>query len=302
MKPEYIIDRNRLKASAAFWRNGAILLLVMFALYMVSGGKNSVAGQDYIAKLSIEGEIMEDQRREKVIENLTENSKVKAVIVQIDSPGGSAFGGESLYNALKKLSDKKPIVSVITGMATSGGYMAAISGEYIVAGKTSLTGSIGALMLTGEISELAKKLGVNFIVAKSGDLKAEPLFTHPLTPQAKQSMQEIVDDTAQVFMQMVGASRKMSLAQVKLLADGRVYTGNQAIKVGLIDEIGGQQEAVNWLVEKKGLSKDLEVKEVVVDSHQSPFERFFIPLRKANEAMATFASYIKILHNGLVLK
>lgn len=302
---DYLLDRLQLKSKISFWRNVTIAVIMVAIMIIVTNNNNNKATAlqtNHIARIDISGEIVEDANREKVLKTIAENDKIKAVIMHLDTPGGTAYGGESLYYSIKKISAKKPVVAVIGTMAASAGYMTAVSADAIFARNTSLTGSIGALIMTAEFSELAKKLGVGFIVVQSGDLKAEPLFTHPLTDKAKAAATDLIMNTYNIFVDLVSIGRNLKKEDVIKLADGRLYTGQQAYENKLVDAIGGEQEAIEWLIANKKIDKSLQVKDVELYEPEDLIGRFSSPLRKFSESAASITALIKPLQYGTILK
>lgn len=268
ISPEYIIERKRNKSLLSKWKFVALILFV--ALIIVAGDMlpenpvvkpSAVTGHDYIASIEIDDVIFEDQERYRKLHELADDKKVKAVIVHINSPGGSVVGSEMLHNAFIKISAKKPIVSVLGSVAASGGYMAAVGTEQIFAHNGTVTGSIGVIFQTAEVTELAEKLGVKFHNFKSSELKAAPNPTEKLTPEVTQAVMENIYDIYDFFVELVAKRRGLKVEQAKQIADGRIYSGRQALQIGLVDAIGGEDEAVKWLQEKKQIDKNLKVKE-----------------------------------------
>jgi protease-4 len=184
------------------------------------------------------------------------------MIISIDSPGGSVAGGEALHDAIARVAAKKPVVAVMGGVAASAGYMIAVPAARIFASEATLTGSIGVLLETGDISGLLGKLGVTADSIVSGPLKDQPSYTKPLSPEGRQVLQSLVMDMYDQFVGMVATGRHMDPAKVRALADGRAYTGRQALNLGLIDEIGGERAAREWLAKEKGVSDSLPVEDL----------------------------------------
>ncbi len=210
----------------------------------------------------MKGIITEDRKTTEAIDKLAEDEAVKAVILSVDSPGGSVAGGESLHAAIKRVADKKPVVTVMGGLAASAGYMISAPTTRIFARESTLTGSIGVLLQTGEVSGLLSKIGITAQAIKSGPLKDEPNFTEPLTPAAKVMLQGLINDMYDQFVGIVATGRHMDAARVRELADGRPYTGRQALALGLVDAIGGEREARAWLGSEKGVAASLPVDDV----------------------------------------
>ena len=256
---DYLIDRNRLKRRIALWRILAIVVAV--ALVVVGVGRfGGFTPRSHIALLEVENIIVDDLDRVQALEDAVDDSNVKALIVYVDSPGGTVVGGENLYQALRAFAAKKPLVTVMGGLATSAGYMIAVPANRIFAREGTITGSIGVLFQTAEISDLLGKIGVNVEAIKSAPLKAEPSPFSKMTPEVRRATQTLVNDMFDMFVDMVADNRKLSREQVRALADGRVFTGRMAVRNGLIDAIGGEKEAIAWLAENKGIDASLPVR------------------------------------------
>ncbi len=252
-----------LKDKVHKWKNISVLLAIISFLLLVKvliGGSFSqkIEAGNYIAEIEIEGTIFHDDYRDKALKKLSEDSSVKAVIVKINSPGGGIVASESIYMHLRKIVAKKPVVVVMQSVAASGGYMAAIASDHIIAHNGTLTGSIGVLMQSANIIGLGEKLGINFETYKSAPLKATPSPFERSSDYVKQVVQSSVEDSAQFFFEIVKERRsgKIKKSNYSKLFDGRVFTGRQALKVGLIDEIGDLDSALNHLKEKHKIDTD----------------------------------------------
>jgi protease-4 len=265
MTADQIVDRRRLRRKLSFWRVVAFLavVIVLIAAAMFASGREVFPGlaEAQIARVTVNGFITEDRARTRLLEKLAENDSVKAVIVSIDSTGGATAGGEGLYEALLKLSTAKPTVATVGTFGASAAYMAAIATDHIVARRTSITGSIGVLFQYPEISELLDKLGVQVEEIKSAPLKAAPSPFRPATPAARAIVAGIVRDSFNWFVDIVAERRELERSDALVLADGRIYTGQQALAANLIDEIGGEDAAVAWLAAEKGIDADLPVRD-----------------------------------------
>ncbi len=188
---------------------------------------------------------------------------IKAVIININSPGGSIVGSEILYNNIKEISESKPVIAVLQSVAASGGYMSAIAADYIIAHNGTLTGSIGVIIQSTEITDMANKLGVTFNNYKSSHLKGTPSPFEKTDPLIDQVVNESVKDSYKFFVDLVKDARKDKIKQVNLskVTDGRIFTGRQALELGLVDEIGSKKEAINHL-ETEYQIKNLDVKHI----------------------------------------
>ncbi len=261
LETDLLLDRRRLKRRLVFWRVFAVLALVVAVLAGLRGAGLTPSGA-HIERVTVSGLITEDRKLVDAIDALADDSRVKAVIVSIDSPGGSVAGGETLHGAFARIAAKKPVVVTMGGLAASAGYMIAVPASRIFAREGTLTGSIGVLLETGEASGLLAKIGINAEVVRSGPLKDEPSFVRPLSPEGKDVLQGLVNDMYDQFVGMVAQGRHMDPAKVRSLADGRAYTGRQALNLGLVDAIGGEREAKDWLVSAKGVSPGLPVQDL----------------------------------------
>jgi protease-4 len=259
-----IVDRRRMRRKLTFWRIFAVALaalaIVGTAWALRSPGGFRAGGGPYIARITIEGLIRSDRDRVEALERLGRSSSARAVIVHINSPGGTTGGSEELHNALKELKEKKPMVVVVDGLAASGGYIAAIASDHIVAQSSSLVGSIGVLFQYPNLSELMKTVGVKMEEIKSSPLKAAPNPFEPATPEARAAVESIVKDSYDWFRGLVSDSRKLDGEALTRVADGRVFTGRQAIDLKLIDELGDEKKAVAWLAKEKQIDPKTRIR------------------------------------------
>ena len=260
---DLIVDRRRMRRKLTFWRVFSVLVLigaVVAVAASVRRGNVLTAGGDYIARVKITGLIRNDQDRVDSLERLAKSS-AKAVIVRIDSPGGTTAGSEQLHNVLRRVADKKPLVVVIDGLAASGGYIAAMSADHIIAQGTSLVGSIGVLFQYPNVGDLMRTLGVKVEEIKSSPLKAAPNGFEPTSPEARAALESIVKDSYNWFRAMVRERRNMDEATLERVTDGRVFTGRQAIELKLVDRLGNEQNAIEWLTREKGVAADTPVRD-----------------------------------------
>jgi protease-4 len=261
LETDLLLDRRRLKRRLLFWRSFAVLAVVA-AVLVGMRGEGVPFGRAHIERLTVSGIITDDRKLVEAVTKLADNDSVKALIVTINSPGGSVAGGEGLHDAIARVAQTKPVVAVMGGTAASAGYMIAVPAARIFAREGTLTGSIGVLLETGEVSGLLKTLGIGAEAITSGPLKDQPSLTRPLTPEGRDVLHGLVMDMYEQFVGMVAAGRHMDAARVRELADGRAYTGRQALRLGLVDAIGGEHDARTWLAQAKGVSADLPVDDV----------------------------------------
>ena len=264
LEADYVVDRRRLKRRLLFWRVLAIATLAVVVITSITSSNNFSVG-DHIARLNVTGIIVDDIDREYALKKLKDDEEVLALIVRIDSPGGTVVGGESLYHQLRDLGQEKPVVAVMGSTATSAGYMIALGADHLIAREGSLTGSIGVLLQTADITGLLEKIGVKPEIIKSGPLKAQPNPLEKTTQAAREAIKAVVMDIYAMFVDMVAERRKMSPEAVRALADGRVYSGRQALANGLIDAIGSEDEAIDWLRETAKIPQGLSVQNVTIE-------------------------------------
>jgi len=260
---DVIVDRRRIRRKLTFWRVAAAVVAIAAIVAVgaiATGGRGSLTSGGSIARVNIEGLIRSDQERVEALERL-EKSQAEAVIVHINSPGGTTAGSEQLYDALVRLKAKKPLVVVVEGLAASGGYIAAISADHIIAQQSSLVGSIGVLFQFPNFTELLKTVGVKVEEVKSSPLKAAPNGFEPTSPEARAALDALVKDSYAWFRGLVKERRGMDDALLEKVADGRVFTGRQAVDLKLIDQLGDEKAAVAWLVAEKKIKSDLPVRD-----------------------------------------
>ena len=257
---DLVVDRQRLKRRLNFWRVLAVLAVVV-ALIVAGRPTGGVTFGKHIERYRIAGligagtDIVEDLRK------LGDDDSVAAVLLHLDTPGGAVSGGEGINAAVRALAAKKPVVTVMEGTAASAGYMIAVATPHIVARESTITGSIGVIMEAANFGGLLDKIGVSDEALVSGPLKGQPSLTKPLSPEGRVVLQAMVGDLYDQFVGLVAAGRHLDPAHVREMADGRAYTGRQAKALGLVDEIGGDDEAQRWLEAQKLVSPGLKVTE-----------------------------------------
>ena len=258
-----IVDRRRMRRKLTFWRAAALLIalvaLVGLAAVLVPGTRLLPDG-DYIARITVQGLIRGNQNRVEALERLTK-SRARAVIVHINSPGGTTAGSEELYDSLRALQAKKPMVVVVDGLAASGAYIAALSSDHIIAQDVSLVGSIGVLFQYPNFTDVLKTVGIKVEEIKSSPLKAAPNGFEPTSPEARAAINAVVVDSYAWFKGLVKDRRRMSDAQLTAVADGRVFTGRQSVGLRLVDGLGNEKTALAWLEKEKNVPASTPVRD-----------------------------------------
>lgn len=284
-----ITAERKNRSALSFWRVVAILaLMVGFVSLYIANSKNDggiVRFSDHVARVYITGLITGDRHTVKLLKKLKKSDRVKAVIIRINSPGGTTVGSEALYDAIREIGKNKPVVAVMDSVAASGGYIIALGSDHIVARGNSITGSIGVIFQWPEVAGLMDKIGIKMNTIKSGPQKAEPDIYQPLREDVRKVLEESVTDSFNWFVSLVAERRKLDRDIVMKLADGRVYTGRQALKNALIDEIGGETRALAWLKKTKKVDKSLKVQTWTITK---PTQKIGITLAAIRTGLRTF--------------
>jgi protease IV len=261
---DYLAERHILRRKLSYWRIVAVAAVILAAAaagLRLLGPDGSVGFAPHIARLAIEGLITGDRETLKLIQRIEESKAAEGVLISIDSPGGTTSGAERLYAAIRRLSAKKPTVAVVGSMAASGGYIAALGSDRIVALGNALVGSIGVLVQYPNFAKLLDTVGVKMEDVKSSPLKASPNGFEPTSPEARAALAELVGDSFTWFKALVKERRKLTSEQLEAVADGRVFTGRQAMELHLVDGLGGEREAIEWLEQEKNVPKGVPVRD-----------------------------------------
>lgn len=261
LETEIILDRRQLRRRLSLWRGVAITALV-FALggYLLSSDETSgVLAQKHIARVNISGTITEDRPQLEMLRKVRDAENVQGVIVFVNSPGGTTTGGEAIYEELRLIAAKKPVVGQFGTVAASAGYIVGLGTDHIVSRGNTITGSVGVIMQWPEVSEMLGKIGVKMNEVKSGSLKASPSPFAPADAPSLAVAKDMIDESYRWFSGLVETRRGIKLTEVPGLDQGRIFSGREALKHKLVDEIGGEAEAKRWLEEKRNVAKDLKV-------------------------------------------
>ncbi len=247
----------------SFWRAAAVLAGVLaigvLGLLGSGGADGTLFEKRQIARVSVEGMITENRDQLALLRKLARKDSISAVILYVNSPGGTTTGGEALFEAIRDVAQKKPVVAQFGTIATSAAYIAGLATDQIFARGNTITGSVGVIFQWAEVSELLGKLGVKMNEVKSGPLKAEPSPFHPLGPAGRETTEKMVAESMSWFRGLVADRRKVETASIPGLEQGRIFSGREALQHKLIDAIGGEPEVVRYLVEQKGVPRDLKV-------------------------------------------
>jgi protease-4 len=264
IEAETVIERRRLRRRLTLWRLLAVVLAVFF-IALLAAGNQRLAGSGsflpHIARVSVSGLITDDQKMLELLDKVGKSSQVRAVILDINSPGGTTTGGEAMYDAIRQLAEKKPVVAVCGTLATSAAYIVALAADRIFVYGNTITGSVGVIFQWADVSELMRTLGVKVEEIRSGPLKAVPNPFQPADEKARALGEEMVQEAKVWFVDLVAKRRKIEPASVPGLTDGRVYSGRQAVELKLVDEIGDEKVAKKWLQKERDVTPGLSVVE-----------------------------------------
>jgi protease IV len=260
---DYLLDRRRMRRKLGYWRIAAIaagLLAALIAFSKVPGVESFDKATPHLARFIVEGMITGDRDTLDLIKELQE-SKAAGVLLSIDSPGGTTTGAEAVYLALRKLAEKKPVVAVVGNTAASGAYIAALGADQIFVRGGSLVGSIGVLAEIQSVYKGLDMIGVKVDEFKSSPLKNAPNNFEPTSEAARSAVMALIDDNYVWFKGLVKERRGLTDEELAKVADGRVFTGRQAVPLKLVDAFGGESEAVEWLEKTKSVAKKLPIRD-----------------------------------------
>ena len=267
-----ILEENKKKwYRKGIWRGILISIILAITISLFLNFNHLSSNFSHIARISINGVIFDNSETIEIIDNLAKNDNVKSVIVRINSPGGSVVGSESLYVAINSLSQKKPVISLMGEIATSGGYIVALASNYILARKNTLTGSIGVIVENQNFSELSEKIGVSIDTTKSGKIKGGQNPLSPSDPLVKINNQKLVNYSFDWFISIIKKNRDINQSVIELVSDGRTITGGMAMDLGLIDGIGSEKEALKYLEKKYPDFKGLPIIDI-----ETPSKKYFL--------------------------
>jgi protease-4 len=259
---ESVIDRRRLKRRLTAWRIAAVVLGLLFlgAVLLSDQNAGGPAGiLPHIARVTVSGIITDDRKMNELIDKVAKSDQVKAVILDINSPGGTTTGGEAMYDAVRRLAEKKPVVAVCGTLATSAAYIVALATDRIFVYGNTITGSIGVIFQWADVTELLKTLGVKVEEVKSGPLKAVPSPFEPTDERGRAVAEDMVQDAKVWFLGLVSDRRKIEPSSVPGLTDGRIFSGRQAVEFKLVDQIGDERAAMKWLTEERNVPAGLKI-------------------------------------------
>lgn len=246
--------------------------------------------QDFVAKIYIDDIIFNNDELFEKLDNLSLQKDLKGVLVNVNSPGGTVVGSQRIYKKLKLLGEKIPVVVSMQEVAASGGYMVSLAGDKIFCHQGTITGSIGVILQSASFQNLLQKLGIDPIIIKSGTMKGSPNPLEKVDEETKSKIYTLVDDMYKDFLSLVIKSRNLNENSIKAISDGSVFTGLQAIKLNLVDSIGDENDALEWL--KNSANLDDDVKVVDIEQAKDIFNIFDFPKKTLKSFNGLFALWI----------
>ena len=261
LETETVLDRRRLRRHVSLWRALAVVagVIALGVMATMRDGRIGLTEPRQIARVTIEGVITEDRAQLEMLKRIADAKHVDGVILFVNSPGGTTTGGEALYESLRRIAEKKPVVAQFGTVAASAGYIVGLGTDYIVSRGNTITGSVGVIMQWPEVSELLAKIGVKMNEIKSGPLKASPSPFQPADEASKQVAQSMIMEGQRWFLGLVTTRRNIKTAEIAGLEQGRVFSGREAQGLKLVDEIGGEAEVLRYLQDKRSVPKDLKI-------------------------------------------
>lgn len=240
-----------------FLRGTVYFLGILFLIFFLQRAFDT--DSPFIAKVSINSIILNDSDLLKRIDNLKNNNSLKGIIIDINSPGGTVVSSQELYSRFKDLGKSVPIVASMKEVAASGGYMVALAADRIFGYEGTITGSIGVIMQSVNIESMLETLGIEPVIFKSGALKASPNPLESLDSDQEKVINNIINNIHQQFIDMVKENRDILVQNLSLISDGRIFTGIEAKNINLIDEIGSEQDAIDWIKDKTKIDDKIKI-------------------------------------------
>jgi protease IV len=259
---ESVIDRRRLKRRLTAWRVAAVALGLLFVGALILNDPNMAGSSGllpHVARVTVSGVITDDRKMQELLDKVAKSDQVKAVILDINSPGGTTTGGEAMYDAIRRLAEKKPVVAVCGTLATSAAYIIALATDRIFVYGNTITGSVGVIFQWAEVTDLLRTLGIKVEEVKSGPLKAVPSPFEPIDEKGRALTEEMVQESKAWFVDLVAKRRSITPDSIPGLTDGRIYSGRQAVELKLVDEIGDEKAAMAWLTKERNVTSGLKI-------------------------------------------
>jgi protease-4 len=250
---------------SVFLAGSVLILLVIVLLGSIAwfsylrGRDSGLVFGDKVAVVEIKGVVADAEPTIENLTNFTKDDSVKALVLRIESPGGGVSPSQELYEEVRRTVQKKPVVVSMGAVAASGGYYIAAAAQKIYANPGTITGSIGVILQFTNLEELFRKIGFRMEIVKSGPYKDVGNPAREMTPEERAYLQDLIDNVHQQFVRAVAQGRRMEEEKVREVADGRIFTGEQAKELGLVDELGDLKDAINAAAKMAGIEGEPKV-------------------------------------------
>ncbi|MBE7729345.1 signal peptide peptidase SppA [Komagataeibacter sp. FXV3] len=275
--PDMLLHATSLRRRLLVWRGGAVAFFVLACIVATwRAGGGFVGHAPHLVHLKLEGIIPSDEHENvEALRKAADDASVRGLVLEVNSPGGAVTGGEVLHDAVAAFARRKPVVVSMGGVAASAGYMVSVPASRIFANRSTLTGSIGVILESPDVSGLLDRVGVHVDQLVSGPMKGQPSMVQPLSPEGREMLQGVITDLYGFFVNVVAQDRHMPVERVKQLADGRPYTGQQAVPLGLVDQVGSMADARKWLIDNTHLPDDVQVTDIGPTATRVNWRRWF---------------------------
>ncbi|HOP46836.1 MAG TPA: signal peptide peptidase SppA [Desulfobacteraceae bacterium] len=234
-----------------------VLGVVMFVISGISATSSKFSFKEKVGVISIEGTISQSRKITSQLAKFRKDNQIKAIVLRIDSPGGQVGPTQEIFREIQKIVQSKKVIASLGSVAASGGYYIAAAADKIVAAPGTITGSIGVIMQFIRIEDLLKKIGIDFETLKSGEFKDIGSPGRELTERDREILNAVIQDIQRQFVEGVAIGRNLDLEKVREIADGRIFSGAQARELGLVDELGNFEDAVEIAKELAGIKGEV---------------------------------------------
>ena len=294
---KFLEDYRKRSRRSGFWKGVILSSFLIGAIFFAIEFMPPLQKGPHISRVHLDGVLFDDPIRLQALSKLTEDDDVKSVLLKINSPGGTVVGSEALYLAVAEMAASKPVIALLGETAASGGFLVALAADHILARNNTLTGSIGVIVENQNFFQLSEKLGISLETVKSGELKGGQNPIAPPNEAVKINNEALVRFSFDWFLSLVRKERNVSAQVIEKIKDGRTLTGGMALELGLIDQIGSEKEALEFL---EGV--DLDFKELpIFDAPEflkstSGLSRFFPYFKNLSvDSLITSSNNVKLM-------
>ena len=236
-----------------------LFVLIFFLIFIIN---NNVTPKSFIGKVHLEGIINDKNELIKQLNDISQNENIKGLLIVVNSPGGTFVSSKEILDTLAKISAKIPTTAYMRELGTSGAYLASLGTNKIFANQGTITGSIGVILQTAQLTSLMEKIGVKPIVIKSGELKATPNPLEKINEEKINYLKRIIEQLQNEFINIVEQKRNLTKTTLGKISSGRIFTSKQALDLNLIDFIGNETDALDWIIKEGELDQKIDVIEL----------------------------------------